>query len=279
MSELSGFWTTGGATGHQQTSYTQAHWATAISIMSAALGFEGVCPGYLNELKASDGGANTVDVATGGAVADGKWYNNDAVVNVNIPSAVGAGNTRIDRIVLRVDWANYQATIHRIAGIDAATPSAPAITQTSGTTYDIMICQVLVNTSGSVTITDERDWAWVTERFDILSLIGAIPTQYLTTKDDYISHPVPDVWDGKRIVRFKAVLSTPSSSGDVDIRLYNETDGVTIATVTVTAGNTIAYTETISNPNLAEDDILRLDVTDHGTGTQGLTALVKVDKA
>jgi hypothetical protein len=78
---------------------------------------------------------------------------------VNIPSAVGGGNTRIDRVVLRADWANFNVSVYRIAGVDAAVPSAPVIVQTSGTTYDIMLCQALVDTGGTVTVTDERVWA------------------------------------------------------------------------------------------------------------------------
>ena len=160
MSQLSGFWTTNaGGSGHQQASYTQAQWSTAASIMAACSGFEGVAPGFLNELACTANGANTVAVATGGAMVDGKWYVNDASKDVTIPSAVGGGNTRIDRIVLRCDWSGYQVTITRIAGTDAASPTAPAITQTTGTTYDIQLCRVLVNTAGTVTVTDERTWA------------------------------------------------------------------------------------------------------------------------
>lgn len=101
-------------------------------------------------------GANTVAINTGGAMVDGKAYQNSASVNVNVPSAVGGGNTRIDRIVLRASWAAYTVRITRIAGTDAASPTAPAITQTAGTTYDITLYQALVNTAGAVTLTDER---------------------------------------------------------------------------------------------------------------------------
>lgn len=159
MAELSGFWTTGGATGDQQVSYTQAQWSTASKIMSACSGFEGVAPGYLNSLAGTVGGANTVAINTGGAMVDGKWFLNDASQNVNIPSASGGGNTRIDRIVLRADWANYNVSVYRIAGTDAGSPVVPSITQTSGTTYDIMLYQALVDTGGTVTLTDERVWA------------------------------------------------------------------------------------------------------------------------
>lgn len=98
-------------------------------------------------------------VASGSALADGKGYLNNASLNVNIPSAIGAGNLRIDRIVLRASWAAFTVAITRIAGTDAASPTAPAITQTSGTTYDIMLHRALVDTAGTVTLTDERTLA------------------------------------------------------------------------------------------------------------------------
>ena len=160
MAEISGFWTTTGtATGDQQASYTQIHWSTALKILAACNGFEGVASDYLNDLACTVTGANTVAMNTGGGLVDGKWYYNDASQNINIPSASGGGNTRIDRLVLRADWANFNVSLYRIAGTDAVTPSAPAVTQTSGTTYDIMLYQALVDTDGAVILTDERVYA------------------------------------------------------------------------------------------------------------------------
>lgn len=160
MAELSGFFTTSGSpSGDQQASYTQAQLAIAHKIIAACSGYQGVAPGFLNELACTGAGANTVAVATGGAMVDGLFFLNDASQNMNIPSAVGGGNTRIDRIVLRADWAGFNVSVHRIAGTDAASPTAPAITQTSGTTYDIMLCQVAVDTAGVVLVTDERVFA------------------------------------------------------------------------------------------------------------------------
>jgi len=160
VTQTSGYWTTSGApSGHQVASYTQAIAAKAWAIMAACYNFEGIAPGYLNALVGSVPGANTARIGTGGAIADGQWYENGAAVDVTIPSAVGGGNTRIDRIVLRVTWASFQCVITRIAGTDAASPVVPAITQTPGTTYDIMLYQALVNTGGTVTLTDERVFA------------------------------------------------------------------------------------------------------------------------
>ena len=158
MAEMSYLWTTGGA-GDGSSTYSRADWAVIVRILAACSGYQGVAPSYLNELAGTVTGANTVAINTGGAVVDGKPYDNTSSVNVNIPSAVGGGNTRIDRIVLRASWSSQVVRIVRIAGTDAASPTPPAITQTSGTTYDIMLYQALVNTSGTVTLTDERIWA------------------------------------------------------------------------------------------------------------------------
>ena len=160
MTQDSYWWTTGGA-GDGSATFTRADLSEIAKILAACLDDEGVAPAYLNALAPSANGANTVRVATGGALVDGKPYLNNANVDTNIPSAVGGGNTRIDRLVLRADWSAQTVRITRIAGTDAASPSAPAITQTSSTTYDIKICQALVTTGGVVTVTDERTFAQV----------------------------------------------------------------------------------------------------------------------
>lgn len=158
MAEDSYLWTTGGA-GDGSATFTRADWSEILRILGACLDDEGVAPAYLNALAPSTTGANNCRIATGGALVDGKPYSNSANVDVTIASAVGGGNTRIDRVVLRADWTAQTVRITRIAGTDAASPTAPAITQTPGTTYDIKLCQCLVNTAGTVTITDERVFA------------------------------------------------------------------------------------------------------------------------
>lgn len=159
MSELSGFFTTSGSpSGDQQASYTQAQLAIAHKIMAACSNFEGIAPSFLNELSVTATGANTVTMAEGGAMVDGLWYYNDSPQNINIPSAA-AGLTRIDRIVIRADWGGFNVSAHRIAGTDHANPTPPAITQTSGTTYDILCVQVEVDDAGNCTVTGEKTFA------------------------------------------------------------------------------------------------------------------------
>ena len=158
MAEDSYLWTTGGA-GDGSATFTRADWSEILRILGACMDDEGVAPAYLNALAPSTTGANNARIATGGALVDGKPYSNSANVDKTIASAVGGGNTRIDRVVLRADWTAQTVRITVIAGTDASSPTAPSITQTPGTTYDIKICQALVNTSGTVTITDERVFA------------------------------------------------------------------------------------------------------------------------
>lgn len=162
MAETSGFWTTNGTGDGPSAKYSRSDMAKFHKIIAACKSFEGVAPGFLNELIGSVTGANTVSINTGGGLVDGIAYHNSAAVSVTIPSASGAGNTRIDRIVLRASWAAQTVRILRIAGVDAASPTVPAITQTSETTYDITLCQALVNTSGTVTLTDDRTFAATT---------------------------------------------------------------------------------------------------------------------
>lgn len=307
MTEKSGFWNTEGVSpvGDQLDGYNEIVWSDAASILASCSGFEGVGASLLNALEVTATDLNEVTVDIGGAVVDGKWYKNDAGKAVVIPSAVGGGNTRIDRIVLRCSWAGYTVRIHRIAGTDAASPTAPAITQTSGTTYDIMLAQVLVTTGGVVTVTDERVWAApqvddntievsgralqvkddgitnakLADPYDVYSVLAAPDGMYLTVRNSYLTFPVPDVHNGKNVVRLTARLKVTSSIGDVTVRVYNETDSVVVGTITITAGNTIGFTTSITNPALATNDILRIDVTAKGSGTKGLTVLVKVDKS
>jgi hypothetical protein len=161
MAEFSGFWSSG-STGDQVAQYTQAHHADMVRVIAGASGPGGVLPvsQLYNDLAGIIASANTFRIASGEAVVDGKWYKNTASIDLNVPSATGAGNTRIDRFVLRVSWPGYTVRITRIQGTNAANPSPPALTQTSGATYDLPLYQVRVNTSGTLSnVVDERVWA------------------------------------------------------------------------------------------------------------------------
>jgi hypothetical protein len=74
----------------------------------------------------------TVSVDTGIAWVQGRWYENDDAKALNIEAA-DASHPRIDRIVLRSTVAGGPGSV-RLAvskGTAAASPTAPALTQTS----------------------------------------------------------------------------------------------------------------------------------------------------
>jgi hypothetical protein len=156
MSEFSMFWTTG-ATGDGANPYTMGQttdWLRRF-FTSDSGATQGVLPGYNNEL-AVVAGAGKVTVDTGGGSVYGFPYENTAVVDVSIPTP--AAKPRIDRVVLRCSWAAQTVRITRIAGTEADTPVAPAITQTASTTWDILLAQVHITTGAVITVTDERSY-------------------------------------------------------------------------------------------------------------------------
>jgi hypothetical protein len=158
MTESSILWSTTGTGDGTSGGYPQAklvEWQRALFAKSANLG--GVSPTYQNQLAVT-GSASPVTVATGAAVCYGYVYFNDAALTVAIPTP--ASQPRIDRIVLRVNWAAQTVRVTRIAGTEGG--GAPALTQAAGTTWDIPLAQVSITTGGVITLTDQREFLDVT---------------------------------------------------------------------------------------------------------------------
>ncbi len=169
MAESSIFWTTGGA-GDGTNPYTMAQ---AIKWLERTLG-SGIHIGYTNECEPTEAAPN-VAVDSGAATLHGFPYENTASLNVNIPNAA-AGNERIDRIVLRANWAAQTVRITQITGAEAPAPVAPAITQNDGVDWDEMICQARVTDAGAITVTDERTYSDINTQIQQSRLIDSILT-------------------------------------------------------------------------------------------------------
>ena len=289
MTEASWLWTTGGA-GDGASTYTRANWSDILKVIAACLDDEGVAPAYLNALAPSTTGANNARIATGGALVDGKPYLNNANVDVTIPSAVGGGNTRIDRVVLRADWTAQTVRITRIAGVDAASPSAPAITQTPGTTYDIMLCQALVNTSGAVTLTDERVFAKVGSANGLADGIVALAKLAADSVDDTkAGDRVPQFYrrqggsatdwsspgtttrtPGAVRMQAGAITINPTENGSFDVAVTFPTAFSDKPMVIVGRGDVNTFTITVSAITItASGFTLRCVVTDLSGATSG----------
>lgn len=153
MAETSLLWETNNTGDGVSSGYTDDQIFQLFRCFCPPTNLGGVAPDILNELAVS-GTATPVAVASGQALVYGIPYFNSASVNVTIPTP--AALTRIDRIVLRASWAAQTVRITRIAGSEGG--SAPAMTQTGGTTWDIPLAQVSITTGGVITVTDEREF-------------------------------------------------------------------------------------------------------------------------
>lgn len=279
MAQLSGYWTTGGTTGHQQASYSQIHLADANEIIAGCGFHEGVAKGYKNSFLSTVSGLNTISVGTGGAVVDGHWYYNDAALSVNIPSAVGTGNTRIDRIVIRCTWASFKAEITRLPGTDAASPTPPALKQSHGDVYDIPLYQAKVTTSGAVTLTDERKFAIPTDTIALHLKVFADEDNN-EVGDGALYWTIPEELDGAKFYKCDIACTTPGTSGQTSIQVnINGSDSLS-PTPKIDASEYSSYTGTRGLANIYVDTgaRVRIDVDSVSTGSKGLEAILVFEK-
>ncbi len=112
----------------------------------------GILSNVGNELVVT-GAATPLSVATGVALNGGTFYENTAVETV--PLLTPAAFVRVDRIVLRKDWALQTVRIYRLAGIEGAGPTA--LVQDDGTTWDMPLFQASIDLGGVIALTDERE--------------------------------------------------------------------------------------------------------------------------
>lgn len=149
MGESSIFWTTG-TSGDGTNPYTEAQLFAWLRRTFST----GVLRTHGYELFVT-AGAGKVSVNTGGAYVYGIPYENDASLDVSIPTP--SANTRVDRIVLRAVWADHTVRVARLAGTEGAGPSD--VTQNPGATYELPLARVSVTTAGAITVTDERTFS------------------------------------------------------------------------------------------------------------------------
>jgi hypothetical protein len=124
-------------------------WPDDVPDTFAVLGI-GVINGAGSEFACTGSGVDRViTVASGAALLkDGFPFVLDAATTVTLGAADGS-NPRIDRVVLRLvregETDQGKITIEVVAGTPAASPTAPALTQSSST-WEYSLCQILVGT-------------------------------------------------------------------------------------------------------------------------------------
>jgi len=156
MTEDSLFWATNGTGDGDAGGYTSADYFNAFRSLftGSTVNSGGVAPDFLDKLAVS-GTSSPLSVASGAALVYGVPYYNSTAVNVTVPSPVS--QNRIDRIVLRADWTAQTVRVTRIGGTEGA-GSAPAMTQSAGSVWDIPLATITVTPGGSITVTDGREF-------------------------------------------------------------------------------------------------------------------------
>lgn len=140
--------------------YSDDQWAEVwATLLGPVIANEGV---FIDQPTASDAlslsglPATPISIGAGLALVDGSWYENTAAVSVSL-APLPLGNPRVDRIVLRKDWALQTIRITRLVGAEAAGPVPLALTQIADTTWELPLWQVHVTVPGVITVwRDER---------------------------------------------------------------------------------------------------------------------------
>lgn len=119
----------------------------------------GVIKGMLNELQVyADSTGMRVKVKTGQSWIQGHFYESNAEEIIAIGTA-DSSNPRIDRVIVRLDWAANTIQLAVLQGVPAVSPVAPALTQNSSR-WEIPLAQIRVNAAVSTiaagNVTDER---------------------------------------------------------------------------------------------------------------------------
>jgi hypothetical protein len=156
MSETSFPWAGTAAGDHGP--YSDAQWSDAWrKLFLKDRAKEGVLGGYANELAPANPSGQNIRIDTGAALVDGKFYEASASTDFTL-SLPGSGLNRYDRIVLRKSWAAQTVRLALLSGAEAVSPSVPALTQSSGDTWEIPVCKAYITDAGAVTLTDERSY-------------------------------------------------------------------------------------------------------------------------
>jgi hypothetical protein len=157
MAETSFFWT--GASVGDHGAYTDDQFSDIFrSLFTAGPTVQGVIAGYAGMLAVSNPSGNTIRLASGLAMVDGKVYENTADLDIDILST-SFSNNRYDLVVLRKSWSAQTVRLAIVTGAEAASPTVPTVTQIDGTTWEIALAKIYITSASVITLTDLREYA------------------------------------------------------------------------------------------------------------------------
>jgi len=138
--------------------YGSNDWRTYFDL----LGGNGVVIDADNELVVTESSvpARTVKVDTGAVVINGAMLHADTTTELSFTTNT-SGNTRIDRVIARLDYDDRLIELVVLEGTPSVSPVAPTLTQSTTTVWELSLARVqLANGYTTITnanITDERN--------------------------------------------------------------------------------------------------------------------------
>jgi hypothetical protein len=129
----------------------------------------GIIKGQLNELQVyADSTGMQVKAKSGQAYLNGHFYESDAEEVLPI-SMADATNTRIDRIIVRLDYTDDSVKLAVLQGVPAVSPVAPALTQNTSR-WEISLARISidknVSTIAAGNVTNERTYSAILNSSD-----------------------------------------------------------------------------------------------------------------
>lgn len=226
MTETSLPW--GGTTVGDFGPYTDDQWSDVWrKLFTRDRTTEGVFPDYLSELAVTNPAGLTIRVASGGAVVDGKFYDNTA--NVDFAGVAPGGGSNFYNVVLRKGFAAQTVRL-ALLGPNVVSPDTP--TQSDGVTWEVSIATVEVTSGSVVTITDARSFCHYNTEIET----AMIPDDGITT---------PKILDGA----VTAAKVTDGSGSGLDADLLDGIEGAayqnTLQTLPAVSDITLTTTPTL----------------------------------
>jgi len=178
----------------------------------------GVVNSVNNDLKVSAYSGMTISVGIGRGWINGHWFYNDtAYTGLTIETAPSGSNSRIDRVVLRLDTSTAVRSVYLaiVKGTAAASPVAPALTR-SGNVYELALADIRV-AAGVVNIYDSN----ITDRRADGTVCG------------WASSVTPAIMSMIQRYTDRVTLAANASSVQFNIAQYDATEGGTTLDVYV----------------------------------------------
>lgn len=231
------------------------------NFLSGIVSANGVFYGVGNRMQVTAATGMTVNVANGRCMIDHHWLNNDAAETVTITAAHPTYN-RYTAVVVQCDYANRLMEITTVDGSPGATPTKPAMTNTS-LIKQICLAYVYVPAGSSVVlqanIQDARpssDCGWITgviDQVDISDLVTQWESAYqayYNSFQQWFAALTQQLNVNTFLVHFDKHTTLNGSSTAVALDMtgytYQENDVVNVYINGLYAVNTVDYTLSVS---------------------------------